>query len=191
MKRNLNLSIAIVLGIVALIGLFFYPTQPIVFDTSFAMLFLLTIINILLTKQKIKTGVFLKIGKNNRRIWWSLFWLALGAYLIYSGLFIQHNKFSDIEPHNYTILGVLVLLNFIIFLSHNFIILIKDDSITFNETNAMKTWKFSKITRVVISDHTIAFIRKYDKKEYYFTEEEIQSMKKFLSDKLHDRLEIE
>ena len=123
------------------------------------VLFVFLFIDYFITKYKIKSGLYIKIGNGKRNIWNCISQIIIFVLLIIICSFdIVGHSFEEI--HYFDFVFLLMILFGFIFDYFNFTLLIKEKTIAINCSGIKEEWKLSKIDKVVNNKNILNFYKK-------------------------------
>ena len=190
MNRILMNSLIAVAAIILLLQPFLFENLSIIYPATILFLIGVMLVNHFLILKKIKTGIFFQVGINKNPIKSSLFWFGMGTFWVVLGLMDKHS-FQSWNGMDYRFFIGIILYANIFFQYNKFEILLKDDSILFTGLTNGGIWRNSKITKVLIHKNIVTLFRKGNRKTFTFDENDILIIKKYFSEKINDRLELQ
>ena len=180
------------MALLATIGFFLDSIESIVLPLTTILFLFILLIDFILTRKKIKNGEYMKIGANRKNslrntILISVFgiiWIILGIFRANSSINFLGIDINCYSGFIFVVYGFLKI--------ENYVILIRNNEISFIDDIESISWRISKIEKVIIKNMTIAFTKKGTTEEYVANNPvELVNITSFLKNKFKDKLIIE
>lgn len=180
--------IIIIIGVFSTIGFFLVENETILLPISTILILVTLLTEFLNNAIKIKSGVYLKAGKNSGEKWTVIMFFGIGLFLIIVGIFRTNTNLYWKGIDSNMCIGVLFIFTFL-FRSDNFQLLIKRKSVYFNRYMDKAEWKLSHIDKIVFNDNNIIFTKGNKQKEILIeNDQEFIKARKFLSDNFSEKI---
>jgi len=155
------------------------------------VVFVFYFIDYFITKYKIKSSLYIKIGKGKRPFWNYIPQIILFVLLFFICCFdIVKHSFKEIHYFDFAFL--LMILFAFLFDNFNYIILIKEKTIAINYSGIKEEWKLSKIVKVINNKNIFNFYKIDERIEVILDkEEDIIKAKQYLSERFKEKFIIE
>ena len=192
MNRNYYLIIVIGIIITAILETYFSKNLSVVYLILTLTFLSFETISYIINRNKLKAKTNFKIGKRKEAVWYSIFFITIGLYFLWSSYEnMSHSSQYGLKVWMSIFLATVLISN-AFFSYENFKIYLKDESIVFYDFKNKKEWKISAVDKVILNNNVIIIIREGYKKKYYFSMNinEFQAVKEYFTTRLQDRLEF-
>lgn len=190
MKKKVSYAILVGSLVPIIIGAILFEKTNYIIPATFLIVSVVMVANFMETHRKIMNGEFITVGRKNKPIAESLFWLSVGITWVVLLFFVNHSTNDWFSSNTKIVICLFSLLKASLSYS-TYEILLRDDSIYLNANWNERFLKLSNIQKVVFNKREVTIIKKKSWTKYTFEEEDILKLKHYFQDKMNEKVVVE